>query len=182
MATNILMTADELLALPADGLRHELIEGEITTMTPAGSEHGRIAARLLIRVGGYVEQHSVGSTYAAETGFRLGDEPDTVRAPDLAVVAKDRRAEVDVSRGYGRGAPDLVAEVISPNDRYEDVDLKVRQWLRAGSRIVWVVNPRTRTVTAYTPDGHAVVREAEDTLDGGDVLPGFACSVAELFV
>ena len=180
MSTRTLMTAEELLALPDDSMRHELIEGEITTMTPAGHEHGDIVFRLSGLLWQFLRDHPIGRAFGAETGFWIGSDPDTVRAPDVAFVAKDRVPEVTARRGFGRGAPDLAAEVISPDDTYAEVDRKVEQWLGAGTLMVWVVNPRTRKVVVHTP-GAIVTRAGSDLLDGGDVLPGFSCTVVELF-
>ncbi len=179
METRTLTTADELLAMPDDGMRHELIEGEVTTMAPAGYEHGKIAARLLRRVAAVVEDRDFGVTLGAETGFRLSD--DTVRAPDVAFVSKARIPDVSGQGGFGRGAPDFAAEVVSPGDAYEEVQLKVRQWLRAGTRLVWVVNPRTRSVAVHAPGADVAMLEEGDVLEGRDVLPGFSCRVGELF-
>ena len=149
-------------------------------MTPAGYQHGKVAGNLLVLVGSFVRSNALGSVHAAETGFRIGNDPDTVRAPDFAFVSAERENEVGTPRGFGRGAPDLVAEVISPDDSYAEVDLKVEQWLRAGTRLVWVVNPRTRKVAVHTP-GAIANRAGSDVLDGGAVLPGFSCRVEELF-
>ena len=175
MATKTLLTADDLLALPDDGMRHELVEGELRTMTPAGYEHGRIAARLARIVGSFVDTQNLGD----ETGFRLVSDPDTVRAPDLAFVSRGRISQVAPVRGYGVGAPDLVAEVVSPGDTYGEVEEKVLDWLRAGTRIVWVIDPRTRTVAVHDASGNVSIRT--EALTGGDLLPGFECRVAELF-
>jgi Uma2 family endonuclease len=180
MSTRTQLTADELLALPDDGKRHELIEGELTTMTPAGFQHGEIVARLLRRVATVAEDRDLGVALGAETGFRLSEDPDTVRAPDVAFVSRERLPGVR-QRGYGRGAPDLVAEVVSPSDTYEEVDLKVQQWLRAGTRLVWVVNPRSRTVAVHAPGADVGVLRENDVLDGRGVLPGFSCPVSEIF-
>ncbi|MDQ3521950.1 MAG: Uma2 family endonuclease [Gemmatimonadota bacterium] len=181
MATKILHTADDLLALPDDGMRHELVQGELRSMTPSEYEHGRITARLARLVDSHVTAHQLGDTLGAETGFRLAFNPDTVRAPAVAFVSRERVAEVAPPRGYGLGAPDLVAEVVSPNDSYEEVEEKVLDWLRAGTRLVWVVNPRARTVTIHAPGEDARMLRESDSLTGGDVLPGFVCQVAELF-
>jgi len=181
MSTRTLVTADELLAMPDDGMRHELVEGEITTMTPAGYEHGRISFRIAGVLWQFLSANPIGEAFGAETGFRIGEDPDTVRAPDVAFVSRDRVASVRPPRGFGRGAPDLAVEVISPDDSYEEVDLKVQQWQRAGTRLVWVVNPRSKTVAVHAPGADVAIRSESDTLDGGAVLPGFACGVAELF-
>lgn len=175
-----LMTADELLRLN-DGLRHELVKGELLTMTPAGTTHGMVAARLARLLGNWVDERGLGYVLGAETGFKLATDPDTVRAPDASFVAMQRIPPEGVPEKYWPGAPDLAAEVVSPGDSYEEVRAKVQEWLEAGTRLVWVVRPRARQVEVHTPDGRIALRGAEDELDGGDVLPGFACRVAALF-
>jgi Uma2 family endonuclease len=179
--TETLLTAEDLLALPDDGCRHELVNGEMTTMTPAGSEHGVIALRLATRVGPFVEARGLGEVFTAETGFKIASDPDTVRAPDLAFVRRERIPESGIPTGFWPGAPDLAAEVVSPGDTYEEVEEKVAQWLRAGALLVWVVNPRRRTVAVHGSAERVRILSAADDLLGGDVLPGFRCAVAELF-
>ncbi|WNV76589.1 Uma2 family endonuclease [Geodermatophilus sp. DSM 44513] len=174
-----LMTAEQLVELPDAGKRHELVEGVLLSMAPAGGRHGSTGARLLIRVGTFVEDRDLGDVFTAETGFLLRRDPDTVRAPDVAFIASDRVAEARVP-GFIPLAPDLVAEVVSPSDRATDVTAKALAWLDAGVRLVWVVDPETRTVTVYRPDGVRVLRGA-DALDGGDVLPGFTLPLTGLW-
>ncbi|HYY12043.1 MAG TPA: Uma2 family endonuclease [Kineosporiaceae bacterium] len=173
------MTAEQLLDLPDDGLRHELVEGTLRTMTPAGGHHGRISARLLVRMGVFVEAQGLGEVFAAETGFWLRQDPDTVRAPDVAFVRADRAPDARVP-GFVPLVPDLAAEVVSPNDRAVEVAGKALSWLDAGVRLVWVVDPENRTVTVYRPDGVGVLR-GQDVLSGEDVLPGFALLLHELW-
>jgi Uma2 family endonuclease len=173
------MTAEQLAELPDDGMRHELVEGVLSTMAPAGWRHGRIAARLLTRVDGFVEGNRLGEVATAETGFLLRRDPDTVRAPDVAFVRADRAPEAETP-GFVALAPDMVAEVVSPSDRVAEVTGKALAWLDAGVRLVWVVDPETRTVTVYRRDGVSVLR-AEDVLEGEDVLPGFALPLEELW-
>jgi Uma2 family endonuclease len=173
------MTAQQLLDLPDDGMRHELVEGTLRTMTPAGGEHGRIGARLLVRVGVFVESRRLGDVFTAETGFWTRRDPDTVRAPDVAFVRSERVPETRVP-GFVPVVPDLVAEVVSPNDRAVEVASKALAWLDAGVRLVWVVDPENRTVTVHGPDGVRVLRGA-DVLDGADVLPSFALPLDELW-
>ena len=150
-------------------------------MTPAGLEHGAIVMRLAGRVWQFAEANGLGVVYGAETGFRLASDPDTVRAPDLAFVSAERVTEVTPNRGFGTGAPDLAAEVVSPNDSYEEVEEKVLDWFRARTRLVWVVNPRTRTVAVHEQNGRITLLPESDTLTGGNLLPGFACQVSDLF-
>lgn len=182
MATQIrTYTADELLDMPYDGVRRELVQGEIREMTPAGHDHGHIAFELGLLIGQYVKAHGLGRMYAAETGFRVATGPDTVLAPDVAFVARERVAIGSGARGYFPAAPDLAAEVVSPNDRYSDVAEKVSQWLAAGTRMVLVVDPRTRSVSVHQPS-RLVARLADsDVIDGGDVVPGLQIPVRDIF-
>jgi len=143
------VTADELLRMPNDGARYELVRGEVTRMAPAGQRHGRIAMNIATSLNGSVRAQRLGVGYAAETGFLLATTPDTVRAPDVAFVSRERLARQAEVEGYWPGAPDLVVEVISPADRYADVEDKVFDWLDAGVRLVVVVNPRKQVVTLY---------------------------------
>ena len=173
------LTAEQLASLPDDGMRHEIVEGVLRTMSPAGGTHGRTGATLLAYVTVHVRSHSLGAVFTAETGFRLARDPDTVRAPDLAFVGIDRADEADVP-GFPELAPDLIAEVVSPHDRAVDVSAKALAWLDAGVRLVWVVDPVNRTVTVYTAGTTAVVR-GDGRLDGGAVLPGFELALAQLW-
>jgi Uma2 family endonuclease len=150
-------------------------------MPPAGIEHGKRASRLGARLDSFVEEHDLGVVVAAETGFYLERNPDTVRAPDAAFIRKDRLPEGDLPRGYFPGAPDLAVEVVSPGDRADEVDDKVQTWLRFGAQRVWLLSSRTKSVTVYRPDGSAQVLTSDDLLDGEDVLPGFQVQVSRLF-
>jgi Uma2 family endonuclease len=182
MATEkTLLTADDLLRLPDDGMRHELVRGELRTMPPAGGEHGIVAGEAFGVLRDYVRPRRLGVVFAAETGFFLAHSPDLVRAPDVAFVAAGRLQGERPPRGYVDLVPDLVVEVISPYDRAADVEEKVEDWLEAGVRLLWLVHPRRRWVTVYR-SRHDIRRlTADEELDGGDVLPGFTCRVADLF-
>jgi Uma2 family endonuclease len=175
------VNADELLHMPSDGFRYELVRGELRRMTPAGSEHGRIAVRITWRLARHVEENRLGTVYAAETGFRLSTDPDTVRAPDVAFVSRDRVEAVGEVEEFWPEAPQLAVEVISPGDSYADVEEKVFDWLDAGTKMVVVINPRQRSATVYkSPTDITALAEA-DVLDGGDVVPGFELAVREIF-
>jgi Uma2 family endonuclease len=180
--TPTLVTADELFMMPDDGFRYELIEGELRRMPPAGSEHGAISINIALVVGQFVKAHNLGVVFGAETGFKIASDPDTVRAPDLAFVRRERIPDSGIPQGYWPGAPDLAVEVVSPSDTYTEVEEKVSDWLNAGARLVLVLNPRRRTVAVYTSPTDVARLTESDTLNGGDVLPGFTCRVAELFV
>ena len=175
------MTADELLEISDDGHRHELVKGELRKMAPAGSEHGVLIVRLTWRLAQYVEEHRLGVFFAAETGFRIESDPDTVRAPDIAFVRQERIPDTGIPKGYWEGAPDLAVEVISPSDTYVEVEDKVFDWINAGTSMVWVVNPRRKTVTVHYSLKDSIVLTEEDELNGGDVIEGFHCRVGEMF-
>ena len=182
MSTEVqLMTADELLALPRGEFRYELVKGELIKMSPAGHDHGRIIMSLAIPLGSYIKQKALGQVYAAETGFILELNPDTVRAPDIAFIRRERVAAVGRTRGYWHGAPDLAVEVVSPDDRVAEVEEKVAQWLEAGSAQVWVVSPKLKTVTIYSSLTDIMTFTEKDTLSGGQVVPGFEIAVADIF-
>lgn len=171
-------TAEELLRMPAGNMRHELVNGELITMAPAGAEHGEIAVAIAIRLGTYVREHRLGQTYSSDTGFVLSRNPDTVRAPDASFVKGERVVRV---KEYFPGAPDLAIEVISPGDSYSEVEAKVREYLRAGSLMVIVIDPAERTATIRTPSAPTQYLSINDTLDGGDVVPGWRLPLRELF-
>ncbi len=149
-------------------------------MSPAGYDHGRFAWRVGVALDRFAVPRGLGELVSAETGFLIARNPDTVRAPDVAFVRADRVPPGGVI-GFFPGPPDIAVEVVSPGDRPSEVLAKVRDWQRAGAPLVWVVDPETRTVTAYCSPSEIVVLSAADTLVGGDVLPGFSLPVAEIF-
>lgn len=175
------VTAEDLLRMPDDGLRRELVEGEVRTMTPAGNVHGRIAIRVAARLFQHVEANDLGVVLAAETGFKIASDPDTVRAPDVAFVLRERVEAAGDLEGYWPGAPDLAVEVVSPNDAYAEVEEKVADWLAAGTGMVVVVNPRGRTATVRLSVKDITVLGEGDVLDGGNVVPGWTLPVADIF-
>ena len=174
-------TAADLARLSDDGFRYELVDGEVRKMTPASNEHGKIAALVTVSLGQHVLANRLGSVYAAETGFRLASDPDTVRAPDAAFVSQARLDAVGAVAGYWPGAPDLVVEVVSPGDRSGEVAEKVAAWLAAGTQMVVVIEPRQRTVAVHRADGVIRTLREGDVLEGGAVVPGWEVSVAALF-
>lgn len=174
-------TADELLCYQSDGYRYELIRGELKKMAPAGNEHGMLALKLAAKLWNFVEANKLGTVYAAETGFKLSSDPDTVRAPDAAFISQKRLDEVGPVQGYWPGAPDLAVEVVSPNDLYTEVSDKVAEWLAGGSQMVVVVNPRRQQVFVHLSPTEVNVLGVGDTLDGGVVVPGWQLLIGELF-
>ena len=170
-------TAADLEQLSDDGFRYELVDGEVRKMTPASNEHGKIAALVTASLVQHVLANRLGSVYAAETGFRLASDPDTVRAPDAAFVSQARLDAVGAVAGYWPGAPDLVVEVVSPGDRFGEV----AAWLAAGTQMVVVIEPRPRTVAVHRADGVIRTLREGDVLEGGAVVPGWEVSVVALF-
>ena len=175
------MTAEDLFELQDDGGRIELVAGELARMSPTGGAHGALAVRIGRLLDEYVEANDLGVCCGAETGFILERDPDTVRAPDAAVVLSSRVPASGVPAGYWPFAPDLAVEVVSPSDRLADVHVKIAEYFAAGTRLVWLVEPETRMVHVYRSQQQVEVLGTEDDLEGGDVLPGFQCPVRRLF-
>ena len=175
------VTADELLLMPDDGFRYELVHGELRRMNPAGNVHGRVTMRFAWRLAQYVEENHLGTVYAAETGFGLATDPDTVRAPDVAFVSRARVETVGEVEGFWPRAPDLAVEVISPGDGYTEVEEKIFAWLDAGTKMVVVINPRQQSVTVYRSQTDITAFTEAGVLDGVDVVPGFELAVREIF-
>lgn len=175
------LRADELLQLDDDGQRHELIAGELRTVPPSGEEHGGLAAMFTTSLNAHVLANNLGRVFAAETGFLVATNPDTVRAPAVAFVSAERlRAELPAG-GYRRGAPDLAVEIVSPHDRYTEVEQKVAEWLAHGTKMVIVVNPRRRSLAVHRSDTEVRYLTIDDQLDGEDIVPGWTMPVRDLF-
>ena len=175
------VTAEELLEMPNDGFRYELVRGELRKMAPAGARHGRSAGKVARPLMNHAATNNLGEVYIAEAGFLLAAAPDHVRVPDVAFVRRERFEEVGDVDSFFPGPPDLAVEVISPHDRYTEVAEKVEDWLRAGTRMVIVIDPRRRVATVHLPGREPVTLTEQDTLDGGDVVPGWRMPVVEIF-
>jgi Uma2 family endonuclease len=174
-----LMTAEELLGVEIPGKWTELIRGRLVVREPPGTYHGIVAMKLGYVVGEFVYKNQLGFLCGQDTGFKISSNPDTVRAPDLAFVAK-ARADAIGRRGYAAIAPDLAAEVMSPDDRPGEVLAKVGDWLDAGVRLVWVIDPARAEAHVHRPDGSLQVVTRDGLLDGEDVLPGFTYRLSEV--
>jgi Uma2 family endonuclease len=175
-------TASELYAMPDDGFRYELVKGELRKMSPAGGEHGAIIFNLSIPLGQHIKANNLGQGFGAETGFKIASDPDTVRAADIAFVRRERIPESGIPKNFWPLAPDLAVEVISPGDTLVEVEQKVKDWLDAGARAVWTVNPNPRVVSVYRSLTDVTRLSEDDELDGGEVVPGFRCKVSDIFV
>ena len=172
-----LMTAEELGNLPDEPLRHELIKGELLTMPLTKYEHMRVAANLTFILGQHVRANRLGKVFT-EGGFKIERDPDTVLGPDVSFVSTDR---ISLSpEGYHDGPPDLAVEVISPGDRRGRIERKLGLWLEAGTRSIWHVNPRRRTVEVISSTGERrTLHENDELVD--DTVPGFRVKVSEIF-
>lgn len=176
-----LMTAEEFAALPEplNGSQQELVKGEVVIMPPPQARHGILCSRIDRRLGIYVEENKLGWTTSNDTGVILERDPDTVRGPDVAFWSIARQPELPA--GYFEIPPDIAVEVLSPTDRRRDVREKIREYIALGVRLVWLIDPETRTVTVYLGTIRGTELDESDTLDGGEVLPGFAVPVSYLF-
>jgi len=182
MTTSTAVTAEQFLLLPDDLCRRDLMEGEVQTMAAAGTQHGIIAMRLGGAIGNYADDRGLGPVFAAETGFTLARNPDTVLAPDAAFLRAGRVPAGASPEGFWEVAPDLVVEVDSPGDSLREVDAKVAAYLRHGVRLIWVAQPKRRVVLVYALGVAPRTLDAEAALDGGEVLPGFSYPLARLWV
>ena len=182
-----LYTAEDLWVIshdPENDLRRfELSEGMLIEMSPASFKHGRDALKLGRLIGVFVDANHLGETTAAETGYILFKNPvgkDTVRAPDVGFISAARIPKEGFPEGYFPGAPDFAVEVISLTDQAEDVQLKVTEYLKYGTRLIWLVYRKSQTVVVHTVNGSQTFG-INDVLDGGDVLPGFKVAVRDIF-
>ena len=182
MSTTTYVTAAELLALPTGlGRRYELVAGELREMSPSGWRHGKVVMRLSARLAAYVDEHDLGVVFGAETGFRLGSNPDTVRAPDISFISKQNLPEREPNDGFWPGPPDLAVEVVSPGDRAAEVDEKTAAWLTGGCAAVWIVDPKLKSVAIHRSGADFQLFNAGSNLQDDYVVPGFTCAVLELF-
>src|SRR5919109_5489861 len=164
-----LMTAEELLHAHIPDKRTELVRGRLIVREPAGYRHGAVTMNLAVRLGQHVQLTGAGELLAAETGFTLFRNPDTVRAPDIAFVRRERIP--GETGGFPHMAPDLAGEVLSPDDRPGETLAKVGDWLEAGTQLVWVIDPERRVARVYRQDGTEALLPQTHALQGEDVLP-----------
>ena len=171
------ITLEEFAALPDDGSKQELDRGEVKVMAPPGFRHSRTGRRVDRALADFVEDHALGEVFI-ETAFLLSSDPPVVRVPDVSFLRADRlpREEFDE---YLSGPPDLAVEVVSPNDRAEDLRTKVRQYLEAGAVEVWVLYPKVRQVEIWGAERRDL--NEGDTLTSPDLFPGWSVAVADLF-
>ena len=175
------LTAGDLLRLHSEGVRGELLRGELCEAMPTGHEHGRIVVNLVVEMKNFVKPRRLGTLTASDSGVWLERDPDTVRAPGIAFFSAERMPSGSRVTGYSEVVPDLVVEVASPGDSPREISDKALMWLGFGVQFALVVRPETRSVDVHR-QGHPVLTLGEnDSLDGIHVLPGFACAVKDIF-
>lgn len=174
-----LLTADDLLRLHGRGVKGELIRGELHATMSVGLKHGEIAATLMALFWAHVRPRRLGRVFGSDAGVLLERNPDTVREPDVAYVSAERLPLDIANSGYCPVVPDLVVEIVSPSDGAAAND-KAEMWLRYGARAALVVNPETFIISVRRPNGPAAALTVDDTLELGDILPGFACPVRDI--
>ena len=172
-------TDEELEALPKDGYKHELLDGELI-MSPVHASHGLVCVRISAFLFNFVQGRRLGEVYDSSTGFRLGE--NLLLSPDIAFVSKARLKKILIAPDkFLQGAPDLVVEVLSPSDRLAQINRKLDHYFEHGTRLAWLVNWRKEQVHIYTPDSIEAFTRPNDTLTGGLVLPGFKCRLSRVF-
>jgi Uma2 family endonuclease len=181
----VLLTADDYWRHPLGQEPGELVRGVMHVMNAASGGHGVVIVNLLAALSPHVRRGRLGRVFADNVGFQLdipGESRDTVRSPDAAFVRADRLPSGGITlRGWVHLAPDLAVEVLSPDDRPREIEERVADYLAAGTRLLWIVDPEARTVARRTPAGPRATLAEGDALDGGDVVPGFTMPVADLF-
>jgi Uma2 family endonuclease len=178
MATKTLLTIEQFDELPdVEGVLYELSEGEVVTLTETMPRHNLVRDNISYFTGNFVEERKLGRVFSI-SGYQLS--PETVRIPDVSFVPADRIREIDLDRRI-QGAPALAIEVVSPTDLAEALTLKVKQYLAAGAKAVWVFYPKTREAQVFRSDGGSFVRREHEALEDPDLLPGFSLELKEGF-
>lgn len=179
-STSLVMTADELGRLDLPGKSAELVRGRLVVREPPGTYHGALAGKLTYLLGAFVYPNGLGIVTGQGTGFKIATNPDTVRAPNVAYLSRDRATLVR-PRGYAQTAPELVIEILSPDDAPSELLAKISDWLGAGVRLVWIIDPVRVEGHVYRTDGSLTVVASDGALDGEAVLPGFRCRLSDVF-
>ena len=178
---NTLLRLEDLYRMPDDEFRHELVSGRLVSEPPPGARHGRIAANIVVRLGAFAQESQSGIVLTCDTGFVLHRSPDTVRAPDVAFVSRERYLALEDETRAFPGPPDLAVEVLSPGNSHASVHAKVADYLAAGTKLVWVVDPELQQLLTYRGLFSPKTLSGEDLVAADDLLPGFSVRVAGLF-
>jgi Uma2 family endonuclease len=179
VATKAHYTPEDLLAMP-DGKSYELVRGQLVERN-MGAESSRVGGRLYSRLDRFCDEHNMGIAWPADNGYQcFPHDPDLVRRPDVSFVRHGRLPSDVPPKGWVRIPPDLVVEVVSPNDRVYDLDKKLADYRTVRVPLIWVINPELRTVTAYQIDRPIRLLFEDDELSGEDVIPSFRCPIREI--
>ena len=176
-----LLTAEDLLRLDSKGVKGELIRGRLCETMSAGGEHGEVASNFVGELRNFARPRRLGRVIGTDTGVLIERDPDTVREPDAMFISAERMPLTVRARGYYEVMPDIVAEVKSPSDSRREVNDKARMWRDCGVPLVWAAYPETRTIDVHRADGSITTLRENDILDGGEILPGFAVAVSDIF-
>jgi Uma2 family endonuclease len=176
-----LLTAEEFEQLPDNGKRYELIDGELREMAPTVSWHGEVETNLTTLLHTHTRAHGLGRVSCGEVLYIVRRNPDRVRAADIAFIRQERVPSLEARRHIMEVIPDLVVEILSTHDTVAEISDRVDDWMGAGVQMLWIVDPFRRTVTIYRPGRDPVLLGEHGTLEGDPVVPGFRCSVAEIF-
>ena len=184
-AANPLMTAEEFLALPDDGIERVLIRGRLREqpMTRRNRRHSRVTSKLAQALQNWLDRQPLprGEVLTGDAGFRLRRDPDTAVGVDVAFISADMAANIPDDVFLIDGAPSLAVEILSPSDKHEDITDKVREYLKSGVKLVWIVDPDFQTVTVHQAGAEPALFNRQHELSGGAVLAGFQVPVGELF-
>jgi Uma2 family endonuclease len=180
VATQIQYTPEDLLAMP-DGNSYELVGGQLVERK-MGMESSWVGTRLLSRLGRFCEEHGLGWAFQSDNGYQcFPHEPGLVRKPDVSFIRLGRLPGGVVPKGWAKIPPDLVVEVVSPNETAYELDDKLEDYERVGVPLIWVINPKSRTARIYRNDGTLSYLHEDEDLLGEDVIPGFLCPLREIF-
>ena len=180
-ASVMTMTVEEFLAYSVSDVKAELVRGELRVTPPAGGPHGAVGANLIGMLWVHVKAHALGRVFGDATGYELVQLPHTVRAPDASFVRAHRLPDGGIEPDLLRFAPDLAVEVLSPSETASDLEGKLHDYLASGTSLIWVADPARRTVMVVPADAPVRWLHEADTLDGGKVVPGFVCTVSDIF-
>jgi len=175
------MTLEEAKQINPDEQPGELVRGVFVPMSRPTVRHGFVTAKVVFVLMRYLEQNPIGQVVCNDAGFVLEQQPDTLRGPDVGVILKERIPAEGLPDDWWEGAPDLAVEIVSRTQTAHDLARKALEYLQAGTKMVWVVDPESKTVAVYTPPNHIRVLREDETLDGGEVLPNFQIRVGDLF-
>jgi len=176
-----LITGEDLLAMGSVADLYELVEGRIKPMSPTGFAHGQYEVNFAQHLQRFVEQQKTGKVVTGEVGIYIRRDPDTIRAADVAYISNERLAQRQKKKGYLDIAPDLIVEIMSPDDNWSDVTQKMREYFSIGVKLIWIADPEAKTIYAHRSVTDVREFKMGDTLTGDDVLTGFSVTVAALF-